>query len=200
MPLHFQPFDPHRPVRIYRRNLPHWRQDGATYFVTFRLADALPQHLVQQLERIRTVLLAARDADSDHLKADREYFRCMKQHLDQGLGSCCLRQPAARAILLAAFRHGEGDRYELGEHAVMPNHVHVLVRPLVGHELEDIVHQWKGSTAREINRTLGASGRVWQDESYERLVRDSLELARTSRYIVANGQQQSVTGTGAGTG
>ena len=29
------------PVTVYYRHLPHWRQDGATYFVTFRLADSL---------------------------------------------------------------------------------------------------------------------------------------------------------------
>ena len=38
----FDPFDPYRPVRVYRRNLPHWRQDGATYFVTIHCADSLP--------------------------------------------------------------------------------------------------------------------------------------------------------------
>ena len=41
-PPGFRGLDPHRPVKIYTRNLPHWRQAGASYFVTFHLADALP--------------------------------------------------------------------------------------------------------------------------------------------------------------
>ena len=52
MAIGFQPFDTRKPLRLYRRNLPHWRQDGATYFVTFRLDDALPQHLVAQFGRV----------------------------------------------------------------------------------------------------------------------------------------------------
>lgn len=32
----------------YRRNLPHLRLDGATYFVTFRLADSIPETVAKQ--------------------------------------------------------------------------------------------------------------------------------------------------------
>ena len=46
MPLEFTPFSEDRPVRIYRTNLPHWRQDGCTYFITFRLADSSPQEIL----------------------------------------------------------------------------------------------------------------------------------------------------------
>ena len=42
-PPGFRGLNPEQPVQIYYRHLPHWRQAGATYFVTFRLADALPQ-------------------------------------------------------------------------------------------------------------------------------------------------------------
>ena len=42
-PPGFRGLDPNKSLRIYTRHLPHWRQDGATYFVTFRLADSLPE-------------------------------------------------------------------------------------------------------------------------------------------------------------
>ena len=41
------------PVTVYYRNLPHWRQHGATYFVTFNLADALPMAKQEQLRSMR---------------------------------------------------------------------------------------------------------------------------------------------------
>jgi putative transposase len=41
------------PIVRYIRHLPHWRQDGATYFVTFRLADSLPQTKLDELRRIK---------------------------------------------------------------------------------------------------------------------------------------------------
>ncbi|HUR59984.1 MAG TPA: hypothetical protein VM029_19840, partial [Opitutaceae bacterium] len=50
-PYHFNPFDKTRPAAIQRRRLPHWRQEGVTYFVTFRLADSLPAETLRDLLR-----------------------------------------------------------------------------------------------------------------------------------------------------
>jgi hypothetical protein len=38
-------FDPYTDIRFTANRLPHWQQKGAVYFVTFRLADAVPHHL-----------------------------------------------------------------------------------------------------------------------------------------------------------
>jgi putative transposase len=187
MPINFQGYNPHAPLRIYRRSLPHWRQNGATYFLTCRLADSLPGHLVAQLEQLQKSLLAHADDPASFLQADREYFRQMKGYLDMGHGECWLKQPEMADIVNAAYRHFDGERYELGESCVLPNHTHILVRPLPGYELEDILHSWKSYTAKQINAAMGEKGTVWQEESYDRLVRDSLELARTERYIRNNG-------------
>jgi len=40
-------FDPEAPAAFLSGELPHWRQEGTTYFVTFRLADSLPQQKLQ---------------------------------------------------------------------------------------------------------------------------------------------------------
>ena len=186
MPIDFQAFDPHRRVRIYRRNLPHWRQDGATYFVTCRLHDSLPQHAIDYLETLRRVLIRMAERDADPIRADREYFRKMKHYLDQGHGACWLRDPAIQEVVRQAVAHFEGVRYQAGESAVLPNHLHALVRPLPGFELEDILHSWKTFIARAINRHVGRTGPVWQHENYDRLVRDTVEFARTERYIRNN--------------
>ncbi len=186
MPSTFQPYDVTRPVRIYRRRLPHWRQDGATYFVTSRLYDSLPEHLLAQLDRLRQVFLETEPRDDAFLHADREYYRKMAHYLGEEHGSCWLKDPRMQELVLGAFHHFDGTRYELGERAALPNHVHVLVRPLPGFELEDILHSWKSFTAKQINKHAGRTGPVWQKESYDRLVRDSLELQRTERYIRNN--------------
>ena len=186
MSIRFQGFNAHVPVRIYRRHLPHWRQDGATFFVTCRLADSLPEHLVAQLEQLRRALLTRQGEGDGYLQADREYFQAMKGRLDQGHGACWLRQPRPAEITTAAYRHFDGERYELGELCVMPNHTHVLVRPLPEFELEDILHSWKSFTAKQINAVVGREGPLWQDESYDRLVMDAAELARIERYIRNN--------------
>gem|GEM_PF-1756954 len=52
-PPGFRGLDPDQPIEIYKRNLPHWRQTGATYFVTFCLGDALPGSKKSQLKSMR---------------------------------------------------------------------------------------------------------------------------------------------------
>ncbi|MGE0529568.1 MAG: hypothetical protein AB7P49_21145 [Bdellovibrionales bacterium] len=52
-PPGFQGLDPHKPLTVYYRFLPHWRQDGATYFVTFRQKDSLPQSKLQELRQLK---------------------------------------------------------------------------------------------------------------------------------------------------
>ena len=52
-PPGFQGLHPDKPITVYQRHLPHWRQDGATYFVTFRLADSLPQSKLDELAALK---------------------------------------------------------------------------------------------------------------------------------------------------
>ena len=52
-PPSFRGLHPDLPITVYHRHLPHWRQNGATYFVTFRLADALPQSKLNELKKWR---------------------------------------------------------------------------------------------------------------------------------------------------
>jgi putative transposase len=52
-PPGFQGLDPNKPVTMYMRHLPHWRQDGATYFVTYRLGDSLPQEKLDELRQFK---------------------------------------------------------------------------------------------------------------------------------------------------
>jgi hypothetical protein len=50
-------FDPDAIVVICHGKLPHWRQEGVIYFVTFRLADSLPQAKLQWLRREKELWL-----------------------------------------------------------------------------------------------------------------------------------------------
>ena len=100
--------------------------------------------------------------------------------LDQGLGSCCLRRPDAARIVAGALRHFDGNHYELGCYVVMPNHVHSIIRPLQSERepLEKILQSRKRHTARKINTALRRSGSLWQEESFDRIVREEEHLFR----------------------
>jgi len=185
----FHPLDPHAKVQKHRRNLPHWELCDATYFVTFRLADAVPQDVLrrwkEELETWRKFHPEPWDAVTKYeyqkrFQEDREHW------LDQGHGECLLKKSDVAAIVVNALRHFDRDRYVLDAFAVMPNHVHVLVRLAGGQTLADILHSWKSFSTKAINQLLERTGRLWQEESYDRIVLGWNELVRYRGYIVRN--------------
>jgi REP element-mobilizing transposase RayT len=83
------------------------------------------------------------------------------------------------------YRQQHLRHYHLHAYAVMANHVHLLVTPSV--EVSKMMQSLKRFTAREGNRILARTERpFWQDESYDRLVRDEQEFQRIVRYIEMN--------------
>ena len=185
----FTPFDPEAPLAIYGRQLPHWRQAGATYFVTFRLADAMPQEKLKRWQQEKEQWL--REHPEPHSPADREEYHQrftdrLQEWMDAGYGKCVLSQPRISKLAEDALRFFDGEKYLLGTFVVMPNHVHALVRPVEGHTLADILHSWKSFTSNKINEALGRHGAVWLDESFDCLVRNEAQLEKYACYIREN--------------
>jgi REP element-mobilizing transposase RayT len=170
-------------------NLPHWRQEGVTYFVTFRTHDSIPQAKMQEWLAEREAWLKAHPEPHD-AATRREYGRRFPgrfhEWLDAGYGACVLARPDCRAIVEGALRHFAGQRYALDEFVVMPNHVHVLVTPLAGHSLSAILHSWKSYTSKEIGKVLGKSGTFWQKESFDHILRSPEQLGKVRQYICGN--------------
>jgi len=190
-PPGFQGLHPDKPVTMYFRHLPHWRQDGAMYFVTFRLSDSLPNNKLNELRGLKAQWepqRASPDSTAAVERRTREIMQKVETWLDQGMGSCHLRDHRATKIVTEAMRHFDKVRYELCCHVVMPNHVHVVVRPLEpqSHSLEQILQSWKRFTARRINSLLGMAGPLWQQESFDRIIRDEEHLYRAIQYIGRN--------------
>ena len=78
VPIPFVPFRRHQPLTVYQSNrIPHWRQEGCTYFVTFRLADSLPKEALAKIENERRSWLDENGGDFDSLSEARkfEYLR-----------------------------------------------------------------------------------------------------------------------------
>ena len=134
-PPGFRGLHPEKPMTMYQRHLPHWRQDGATYFVTFRLHDSLPQDRLRELDGLRSEWERRNPPPrSDDVLEElaRDIFLRVNRWLDQGMGS------------------------------------------------------WKKYSSRWINDRLGRSGDLWQEESYDRIIRDEEHLYRTIQYIGRN--------------
>lgn len=84
------------------------------------------------------------------------------------------------------MRHFDGDRYKLVAWCIMPNHVHVVVKPAPAVGLEKLMHSWKSFTANAIQRASRHEGSVWQGEYYDHLIRNDAELAWSINYVLDN--------------
>lgn len=188
-PPGFQPFDPDKPVRVYYRNLPHWRQEGATYFLTIHTADSLPKPALARLSRLAAQARNARVVQKNLALAKELYEALANQEaklMDEGHGNSVFHSFEHRKTMHDALLFFHGERVDLGCFVIMPNHVHLVARMLDSHQLED----WQGSikrhAARKINAARGRQGSLWFEEGFDRIVRDLDHLRRCVRYIGRN--------------
>ncbi len=177
----------------FRGKLPHLKNEGAVYFVTFRLGDSLPAHEIARLKHERAVILeqarAAKSPLTWHAEEQLLAWYCDKVEalLDAGHGACWLSQPDVARLVADAVKHFAGQRYELRAWVVMPNHVHVVVWPMPGHTLSDILHSWKSFTSKQANKRLRRVGETfWQGESFDHWIRDDAERERLVAYVENN--------------
>lgn len=195
-PPGFCGLDPDKPIRTYQRHLPHWRQEGATYFVTFRQHDALPQEQLDFLKRLRDEWKRTHPpprSEQEWEEHIREIVRRTEAWLDEGYGSCCFREARHAEQLVEALLHFQNERYFVSCYVVMPNHCHAILRPLAGRELEDILKGMKGVVAQRVNSATGSKGSIWQEESHDRIIRDDEHLWRCIQYIGRNPRLAGLT-------
>jgi len=89
-------------------------------------------------------------------------------------------------IVLEHIKNGDGKYYDCYAVMVMPDHVHVLLQTKKGMTLSRVMHGIKGTTAHIINLHRNTRGRIWQKESYDRIMRDSDEFHEKFQYMYNN--------------
>ena len=176
-------------VGLYQRRLPHWELEGSTYFVTFRVQEGMGRPLVGRLENLAKPPHS--DAQTGRLESlphtagsEVEWGRLSSLPSGQPPSGQPPCSPAS--IVEEALWFGYEERYLLDAYVIMPDHVHLLLRPLANWRLAKILQGIKGFTAREINRVLGRRGSFWQDESFDHLVRDEGDWVDKFEYIHNN--------------
>jgi Transposase IS200 like len=186
--------DPDKKIEKHRVNLPHWQQGEAWLFVTWRLADSLPESVVQKLDVQRKQWEAAHPkpwAEEQRKEHNRLFTLAFESLLDDAHGSCLLKDSVFSGMVADALLHFHGKRYALDRFVVMPNHVHVLFQPMAENKLSDIVGTWKRFSARGINKALGQEGALWQREYWDRLVRGERHFRWVREYIDRNPEKLS---------
>ena len=175
----FKPRDETTKQGWYSRGyLPHFDGGETTQFITARLFDSLPQEV---LVRWRGQLKEENEIDADLILRKRVEF-----YLDQGFGSCFLRDGRVAKTVQKALLFHDGVKYKLQSWTVMPNHIHFLLTPNKGFALEEIVHSIKSFTANEANKILERRGIFWQHEPFDRYIRNREHFVNVIKYIENN--------------
>lgn len=170
-------------------NLPHMHQDGTTQYVTFRLADSLPEIKIQELNNLIAQFKEANPEPWNH-ETQIDYWKMIgpksERLLHNGHGNCLLRFPEVRKILIDSIAYYDFIRYEVDAYVIMPNHVHMLIRPLGKYKIRNILHGIKGYSGYAINKLTCSHGEFWMRESFDRLVRNKAAYEHYLRYIISN--------------
>ncbi len=197
-----QTFDPKADYSIIERKLPHWSQAGTICFITWRTADSIPLPILRHwhAEREdwlrqhgiepRTAYWKARLLElprADQAEFMRTFSDRWHHHLDACHGACVLRRPELAQAVGESLLKFDGDRYELTDFVVMPNHVHLLAAFRDEEGMLAQCESWKHFTARAINRALGQRGPFWQQDGFDHLVRTLGHFEGYRGYIAANG-------------
>ncbi len=165
-----------------RGYLPHLDQPDIIQSITFRLADSVPADVIAAWKS--ELALKGKEATSDPRCA--ELRERIERYAGQGHGACWLRDERIAGQVEDALLHFDGVRYRLLSWVIMPNHVHALIETTPGFPLEAVVHSWKSFTAKQVNKILGRSGQVWEEDYFDRYIRDENHLSTVVDYIEQN--------------
>ena len=185
-------------VHSYTRKLPHFQPTGETLFVTFRVAGSLPKEVVLRWKEERESAVAQLDKATGTTEATRQQaiyheqkraFARFDALLDKATPTHHrLDQPViADAIAGTLHWHHQQRNLDLLCYCIMPNHVHLVAVPLRPElPLHQIIKSVKTYSAKQVNAHLGRTGRFWQREYYDHVVRNEKELRNIIAYVLEN--------------
>jgi REP element-mobilizing transposase RayT len=192
---------------FYHRHLPHFQQSGQAYFVTWSLKDAVPPKALEsythQLKQLTSEIETAKTHNADEktisdLKIEssmvrKKYMKAFDDLLHlQTKFSVDLSKDQNTQAVINALCFWEGKRIENYALCVMPNHVHWVLRLLEKDEnekqvyLQDLLQSVKRYTSNQLNALEKTKGTIWQSESFDTTIRDTLHLHNAINYTLEN--------------
>lgn len=188
-----------------RKSLPHYNEAERFQMITYRLADSLPTSVLTEIADKLKQLEHLKTPDELH----QEEKKLMEEQLDRGHGSCLLKYPPIAKILSENFHYFDGQKYDLVAYTIMATHIHILIREHPDHELADVVCCWKSYTAKKIllfleslfiddsqspeksklkalSHPLLEERKVWQEDFWDRCIRNERHFDYAFAYILAN--------------
>ena len=170
-------------LRFFRRKRPHWLVADRAYFVTIRLKNTLPKHVLEELKEQQQ---GSRESD---LSKRREQFVRIEQFLDASdVDARLLDNPEVADMLMENLSWFETRGWMIYAAVVLSTHMHMLMRNENGDSSKLIEHlgMYKNYTARLANKLLGRNGAFWATEDFDHWIRTPDKFESTVRYIAHN--------------
>lgn len=162
----------------YRGKLPHFDGGEICQFITLHLGDAIPKKVIRSW---KIELEFEKNEDSK-----LELQRRIEKYIDKGYGDCFLGESKIASKVQDSLLHFHNKRYKIIDWVIMPNHIHFLFRPFKNQKLEKLMHSIKSFTSQECNRLLKRKGTFWQEDYFDRFIRDYDHYTKTINYIHNN--------------
>lgn len=185
--------------RLYhKRYLPHIQPVDAVLFVTYCLAFKYPGKFYAQLQKrkIRFQESIKNISKKEKTKKAEIFNKKQFDFTDNFIANFkdspeWLSDGKIAEIVKYSLLFQDKNEYDLLCYCIMPNHVHILIKPLLKsegkpHPLFPIMQKHKSYTAVEANKILNRSGKFWQHSYYDHYVRDEKEYFNIIRYILNN--------------
>jgi hypothetical protein len=154
----------------------------ATYWLSIRLADAIPPERITEIKAEATDAVAQEGGDESALR--RQIAQRIDQELDQSHGDCWLRDEEVARIVVSALHSGHGRRYTLRAWTLLPNHAQVVFTVADGVDAGTVVRDWRRDTTTQINLATGRGAiDLWEKSHYLRPCADDAEVMRRIRSI-----------------
>ena len=157
-----------RPNQKQHHHLPHIDIEEHYQFVTFRTADSIDGYLKKLLQQT--------------LSNSKKQL-AIDQYLDRSINGAYLNADVL-TLLSNYLKTKDAELYDLISYCIMPNHVHLLIKPLDA--LPRVMQKIKGGSAKQINQMMGRKGRFWAADYYDKLIRDEEHFSVVCRYIKNN--------------
>ena len=178
------------------KKLPHWQPAGATFFITMRLFGSIPKHIIAQhkaQKEIETKELMRLFEKQPLVLADqlydleKKYFGIYDKELDKSNEPYWLREKEIAEIVKGSVEFLEGKDLITHAYSIMPNHLHwVFTHQEEAKVLWSVLQRMKSFSAKEANKILKNSGKFWEEESYDHIVRNTKEFDNIVSYTLQN--------------
>ncbi|MCC6487584.1 MAG: transposase [Candidatus Hydrogenedentes bacterium] len=151
----------------------------------------------------------ADDVESPQERSPKEFYRRNLPHIQKSGRPIFVTFRTARGLVLPESvrervlkhcLHDDGVKIHVHCVVVMPDHVHILLTLRgnpdgVPFSLKEITQAVKGVSSHTVNRLLKRKGCVWQDESFDHILRSGHTIEEKAMYICENPVRKGLVGS-----